>query len=192
MKFFEWKRRKFERGFRLTIVGVTLSAARHLETTPAPNGGNLAILWSVWLSTRRRAIGFGKVQDWCRPLSLELRISAGSFITESGNLQIEPPVRVDPQERFEVLIVNHSTVTAKGWIEAGYSGELSYRNSACFEIDAGGQVRIELDLLGTEFPVFPFLKRPMIVNHLSFSTIPTGRARLSRIYGRPEFGRMTE
>jgi len=181
MTFFRWKRYSFADAWMLTVCGVTLRRAVHEEPEPAPSGAHLAIDSSIWLSTRRRAIGFGRVRDWARLSSIEVRPpkGAGPFMSETGDVLIAPAIALDPLAPFDVWIANHAPiateVTVSVQIDQGWE-----RNNA--RIDAGALKRME-------FYPRAGIGAPPRLNRIVYQTYPIGVAsRFARIHGRPEFG----
>jgi hypothetical protein len=182
MTFFRWERYPFEDAWMLTVCGVTLRRTVHQEPTPAPSGAHLAIDSSIWLSTRRHAIGFGRVRDWACLTSIEVRPpGAGPFVTETGDAVIAPAIMLDSSP-FDVWIANRSPVTAEGRLAVRIDDQWEIR---AWTIEPGALRRIEFQRRAAS------KESPSRLDWIRYQTQPIGDhrgARFARIYGRPEFG----
>jgi hypothetical protein len=190
MTFFKLK--SFTSSWKLTVLGVTLSRGVHNEEpAPAPSGAHLAIYSSFWISTRRRAFGFGTVRDLARLMSIEVQPAGGGrFATESGSMRIEPPIALARgAQSFEVWITNHAPVVAEvilsvrigeHWKTNAHSIEPgAMKRSEFFNSEMSGTADAELIRLATP---------PPCVDWIQYETEPSGAPRSERIHGRPEFG----
>jgi hypothetical protein len=180
MTFFRFKRYTHADAWCLTVLGVTLRRAIHQEPEPAPSGAHLAIDSSIWLSTRRHAIGFGRVREMARLTAIEVRpAGAGPFITETGEVKIEPAIALKRLEPFDVWIANHAPIRAEGDLSVQVGDNWAAKT---WSIAPGTLLRLEFILPGCGEYVLPSLRR------IRYQTYPSGASRFARIYGRPEFG----
>lgn len=124
--------------YSLRFFGVTLSrSVYHLGTRPT-SGAALKVHESYWIATKKRAFGYGRVQDWAVFQYLELSFSrvqfygdgfkaagtrieppiAGSITTVHGLFESQPAVVLESRTRTYIHIKNRNPVSAFGVLMA--------------------------------------------------------------------------
>lgn len=216
-----WKTEQNERSHTrrsLRIFGVTLEHSFYETDHNLPyrrlqrptSGAQIGIAESFWVSTRRRAYGFGRVKDWATLQYLDLIVKTnrggiateaigGGILSHDGYIQLTPCFTVTEENSPTMEIQNRNKIQADGRLRLhGAQVKDGLRMIGQFQfpftIDPGRRQTLFLDKIDappsidTENDTSAFWKPLQYeIQSLSFVTNPTGKFRWSRIHGRPEW-----
>ena len=187
--------RNFEYRHRISVrlFGLNLAWSTYDDYQRAPSGAPIAILKSFWIFTRRRAFGYGVIDDQALRSSLVFRFNGGPpLASEAGVFAIEPNVEIPATPTdAHILIENRSDASAAlSLCIEGYLGRTAnYTPSTRPRSARLGKYQLYiLPHSRARIPIWSAERRQgLFLTGATYETLPAGNRRRGRIFGRPEW-----
>lgn len=177
------------------------------------SGDPLAVKWSVWIYKKpsKPWYGYGQVQPWARQGDIEIRLNCYPLPLQSpdGAARFDLPVVWNTAEPLKVEVRNNAPCTyprrwtikrsRKAVVVTPATGQfmiqLAEKSGAPLDTIVGDFRQLDSsrnpEATKPPFAVFQFGprldKREVVITGLKWLTVPEGKSRGMRLYGKPEW-----